>query len=167
VDLNQVGTGDVSPGEFTQLVCSSVEERHARVVVIDSLTGYLNSNAEEKVNMAQIHELLSYLSGAGVLTIMIVSKYGAIDMTDVEIDASYIADTVIVLRHFEALGTILRCIAVIKKRHGNHDHAIREFRIARKGCQVGPPLTDFSGVLTGNPVYLGKPENLLGKPQKR
>jgi circadian clock protein KaiC len=167
VDLNQVGTGDVSPGEFTQLVCSSVEERHARVVVIDSLTGYLNSNAEEKVNMAQIHELLSYLSGAGVLTIMIVSKYGAIDMTDVEIDASYIADTVIVLRHFEALGTILRCIAVIKKRHGNHEHAIREFRIARKGCQVGPPLTDFSGVLTGNPVYLGKPENLLGKPQKR
>jgi circadian clock protein KaiC len=167
VDLHQVGTGEVSPGEFAQLVCRSVEERHARVVVIDSLTGYLNSMTEGKVNMAQIHELLSYLSGAGVLTIMIVSKYGAIEMNESEINASYLADTVIVLRHFEAMGTIRRCIAVVKKRHGNHEHAIREFRIARKGCQVGPPLIDFSGVLTGNPIYLGKPENLLGQPQKR
>jgi circadian clock protein KaiC len=136
------------------------------VVVIDSLTGYFNAMAEEKLLMVQIHDLLNYLSGAGVLTIMVVAKYGASDNLETTIDASYIADTVILLRHFEALGTIRRCIAVIKKRQGSHEHTIREFKIAAGGCQVGPPLNEFSGVLTGNPVYIGKPENLFAYPQK-
>jgi circadian clock protein KaiC len=166
VDLRQVNTGELSSGEFAQLVCKSVEEKRAKVVVIDSLTGYMSAIPEEKLQMVQIHELLSYLSGARVLTILVVSKFGLTDDHGAEIDASYIADTVIVLRHFEALGTIRRCIAVIKKRHGNHEHMIREFKIAAGGCQVGPPLNEFSGILTGNPVYIGKPENLLGKTQK-
>jgi circadian clock protein KaiC len=166
VDLRQVNTGELSPGEFAQIICKSVEEKEAKVVVIDSLTGYLNAMVEEKLNMAQIHELLSYLSGAGVLTIMVVSKNNASDNLAAEIDASYIADTVIVLRHFEALGTIRRCIAVLKKRHGNHEHTIREFKIAKGGCQVGPSLTDFTGVLSGHPVYIGKPDDLLDPPQK-
>jgi circadian clock protein KaiC len=161
VDLQQVNTGELSSGEFAHVVCRSVETKGAKVVVIDSLTGYLNAVLENKLQMTQIHELLSYLSGAGVLTIMVVSKYGATGNNEAEIDASYVADSVIVLRHFEALGTVRRCIAVIKKRHGRHEHTIREFRIAAGGCRLGPPLTDFSGVLTGNPVYHGKPENLL------
>jgi circadian clock protein KaiC len=166
VDLCQVNARELSAGEFAQLVCKNVEERQAKVVVIDSLNGYFNAMPEKKMPMAQIHELLSYLSGAGVLTIMIVSKYGATANNEVEIDASYIADTVILLRHFEALGAIRRCIAVVKKRHGSHEHMIREFEIADKGCRVGLPLTEFSGVLTGNPVYRGKLEALLGHRQK-
>jgi len=166
VDLRQINTGELSPGEFAQVVCKSVEEKKARVVLIDSLTGYMNAMPEEKLLMTQMHELLSYLSGAGVLTIMVDNKYGAPDKIESEIDASYIADTVIVLRHFEALGKIHRCIAVIKKRHGNHEHTIREFKIAIGGCAVGPPLTDFSGILSGNPMYVGKPESLLEYLQK-
>jgi circadian clock protein KaiC len=166
VELIQVDTGELSPGEFAQIICQRVEQKKAKVVVIDSLTGYFNAMAEEKLLMVQIHDLLNYLSGAGVLTIMVVAKYGASDNLETTIDASYIADTVILLRHFEALGTIRRCIAVIKKRQGSHEHTIREFKIAAGGCQVGPPLNEFSGVLTGNPVYIGKPENLFAYPQK-
>ena len=166
VDLRQVNTGELSAGEFGQTVRSAVEEKQAKVVLIDSLTGYMNTMPEENLLMTQMHELLSYLAGVGVLTIMVVTRYGVDKKTDTEIDASYIADTVILIRHFEALGEIRRCIVAIKKRHGKHEHTIREFKIAAGGCQLGPPLTDFSGVLTGNPVYTGSPENLL-KPQKK
>jgi circadian clock protein KaiC len=166
VELHQVDTGELSPGEFAQIICKSVEQKKTRVVVIDSLTGYFNAMGEEKRLMAQMHDLLNYLSGAGVLTIMAVSKHGALDSREAEVDASYFADTVILLRHFEALGTIRHCIAVVKKRQGNHEHAIREFKIATGGCQVGPPLNEFRGVLTGNPVYIGKPDNLFAYPQK-
>jgi circadian clock protein KaiC len=165
VDLRQVNTGELSPGEFAQIVCKNVEDNNARVL-IDSLTGYMNAMLGEKLLMTQLHELLTYLSEAGVLTLMVASKYGVSDRTNLELDASYIADTVILLRHFEALGKIHRCIAVIKKRHGKHEHTIREFKITAGGCQVGYPLTDFSGILTGNPVFIGTPEDLLGYPQE-
>lgn len=167
VDLRQVNTGELSVGEFFQRVRRAVEENRAKVVVIDSLTGYLSAMPEETLLMTQVHELLSFLSGAGVLTIMIVASYGVSQRAAVEIDASYIADTVILLRHFEAMGEIRRCIAVIKKRHGKHEHTIREFKIAAGGCQLGPPLADFSGVLTGNPVYTGSPDKLLNLQKKR
>ena len=165
VELHQVSADQLTPGEFAYSVRMAVEERKARVVVIDSLTGYFNSLRDEKVLLTHMHELISYLSGVGVLTIITITKMGSIGNMETEIDVSYIADTVIVLRHFEALGKILRCIAVIKKRHGNHEHTIREFKIASGGCQVGPVLTDFMGVLSGNPSYIGKPEKLIDKGQ--
>lgn len=113
VDLRQVNTGELSPGEFAQIICKSVEEKEAKVVVIDSLTGYLNAMVEEKLNMAQIHELLSYLSGTGVLTIMVVSKNNASDNLAAEIDASYIADTVIdsgTFKRWEPSAAALPCL---------------------------------------------------------
>jgi circadian clock protein KaiC len=131
------------------------------VVVIDSLSGYLNALPEDRQLAGRLHELLAYLSANGILTIMIVNRFGSADNIEHEIDASYIADTVILLRHFEAEGEIRRCIAVLKKRHGEHEHTIREFKIASGGCQVGQPLTKFRGVLTGNPVYTGRTEALL------
>jgi circadian clock protein KaiC len=166
VELHQVSADQLSPGEFAHNVRVAVEEKKAKVVVIDSLTGYFNALFDEKVLLTQMHELLNYLSGAGVLTLITFTKLGSTGNIETELDASYIADTVILLRHFEAMGSIRLCISVIKKRHGNHEHTIREFKIASRGCQVGPVLTDFAGVLTGNPSYVGKPENLIDHEQK-
>lgn len=161
VDLHQVDAGEMSPGEFSQAVQRGVEKKNAKVVLLDSLSGYLNSMPEEILLMSQLHELLSYLSGANVLTIMVVTKFGASEKIESDINASYLADTVIVLRHFEALGNIRRCVAVLKKRHGSHEHTIREFRVSKGGCEIGNPLTGFNNVLTGSPVYVGKVEDLL------
>ena len=111
--------------------------------------------------ITQLHELLSYLSALGVLTIMIVTRYGSTDNSNFQLDASYIADSIVLLRHFEAFGSIHRCIAVIKKRHGYHEKTIREFKIAAGGCEVGQPLEGFSGIFTNNPIYTGKPERLF------
>lgn len=161
VDLRQVDTRQLSPGEFAQAVVDGVNLSNAKVLVIDSLTGYLNAMPGLDHLMIQLHELLNYLSGVGVLTIMVVTKYGAAGNIEMEIDASYIADTVIVMRHFEAMGTLRRCIAVVKKRHGDHEHMIREFKVTSGGCRVGPPLRHFSGILTGNPTYYGEAEQLI------
>lgn len=161
VELVQIGAGQYTPGEFAHQVHQAVENQKVRVVVIDSVTGYLNAIPGEEPLMTQIHELLSYLSGKGVLTILIISSFGLSGMNDPEVDASYIADTVILLRHFEALGRIRRCIAVVKKRHGRHEHTIREFKIAAGGCEVGPPLSEFNGVLTGTPTFIGDIKKLL------
>ncbi len=161
VELRQVNTGELSTGEFADIVRKVVEVKQAKVIIIDSLTGYLNAMPEERILIRQLHELLSYLSCAGVLTIMVVTRFGSTGNHEFEVDASYLADTVIVMRHFEAFGEIRRCIAVVKKRHGNHEHTIREFKIAAGGCRVGRPLYDFSGILTGNPIYIGKREDLI------
>lgn len=161
VDLRQVNTGEASPDEFTRIVVTAVEKNNAKVVVIDSLTGYMNAIPRNGQLMRDLHELLSYLSGIGVLTIMVVTKFGASGITEMQIDASYLSDTIIILRHFEALGTLRRCIAVVKKRHGPHENTIREFKISVGGCEVGPPLTAFNGILTGNPTFFGDREKLM------
>jgi len=167
IDLRQVNTGQASPGEFAQIVVRAVEINDAKVVIIDSLTGYMNAIPGDEQLLRQLHELISYLSGIGVLTIMVVNKFGASgSISDMQIDASYLSDTVIILRHFEALGTLRRCIAVVKKRHGPHEHTIREFKISAGGCEVGPPLTAFNGILTGNPTYYGDREKLIDYEDK-
>ncbi len=166
VEVHQVSADQLSPGEFAHNVRMAVEEKKARIVVIDSITGYFNALFDEHLLMTQMHELLSYLSGVGVLTIITDTKVGSTGIIETDFDPSYIADTIILLRHFEALGRIHRCIAVVKKRHGSHEHTIREFKIASHGCQVGPVLTEFVGILTGNPSYVGKAEKLIGDGQK-
>jgi circadian clock protein KaiC len=168
IDLRQVNVGQLSPGEFTQIVRDTVEEKKATVVVIDSLSGYMSAMPGEKMVITQLHELLSYLSALGILTIMIVTRYGSTDNSNFQLDASYIADSIVLLRHFEAFGSIHRCIAVIKKRHGYHEKTIREFKIAAGGCEVGQPLEGFSGIFTNNPTYTGKPERLFKNlPEKQ
>lgn len=170
VDLRQINVGDLSPGEFVQQVRQAVDRDGARVVVIDSLGGYLHAMPEARALVVQLHELLGYLAGQGVLTLLIVASHGHVGgqplRGNIEVDASYIADTVVLMRHFEAGGRMHRCVAVTKKRHGPHEHTIRELRLGEGGITVGPPLERFSGVLTGEPTYHGPMEELITRAEE-
>ncbi len=160
VSIDQINPADMSPGEFTQLVCDKVEKKNARVIVIDSLNGLLNSMPEERHLILQVHELLSYLSLRGVLTILIIAQHGMIGAMQNPLDLSYLSDNVLLLRYFEAQGKLRKAVSVMKKRVGTHEDSIRELRISSDGLQVGEPLTEFQGILTGVPNYLG-PQKLL------
>ena len=155
--VQEVDPAELSPGEFAHNVRVAVDRDHARVVVIDSLNGYLQAMPDERFLTVQMHELLTYLNQQGVVTILIVSQHGFMgDGVGTPIDVSYLADTVILLRYFEAEGSVRRAISVIKKRTGYHEDTIRELRMSAKGIEVGKPLSDFHGVLTGVPTYTGK-----------
>ncbi|HEU4324236.1 MAG TPA: ATPase domain-containing protein [Roseiflexaceae bacterium] len=162
LQLRQVDPAELAPGEFVHLVRAEVERVQARVVVIDSLNGYLNAMPGERFLLAQLHELLTYLGQRGVVTILVVGQNGLIGTTmDMPLDATYLADTVILLRYFEANGAVRRAISVVKKRSGPHEHTIREFHIDGGGVRLGAPLTAFQGVLTGVPRYIGEHDPLL------
>ncbi|HEX8243945.1 MAG TPA: ATPase domain-containing protein [Longimicrobium sp.] len=160
--LHEVDTGSVSPGEFAEMVRVQVQERGVRLVVIDSLTGYMSAMPDERMLITQMHELLTYLSSQAVLSILIVAQHGVLGPTvGAPVDVSYLADTVLLLRHFEADGAIRRAISVFKKRYGNHGHGIREFQITSRGIEVGEPLTGFRGVLSGSPTFEGPAASLM------
>ncbi len=162
VRLQQVNTGELSPGEFAHTVRQAVDHDKVKVVVIDSLTGYLNAMPHETLLIPQLHELLSFLSRQGVLTFLIMAEQGVLGSGELEpIDVSYLADTVLLLRRFEAEGQLRRAISVIKKRYGAHESTIRELRSTSSGVQVGEPITAFRGILTGTPTYEGRADALL------
>jgi circadian clock protein KaiC len=126
------------------------------MVIIDSLNGYLQAMPDERFLTVQMHELLTYLNQQGVVTLMIVSQHGFLGtMMGTPVDVSYLADTVILLRYFEAGGAVRRAVSVIKKRTGSHEDTIRELRLSPQGIKVGEPLDAFHGVLTGVPTYVG------------
>jgi circadian clock protein KaiC len=154
--LHQVDPGQLAPGEFASHVRSSVDRDGVKLLFIDSLNGYLNAMQEESRVLVQLHELLSYLNERGVLTLMVIAQHGLLGITvGAPIDVSYLADTVILLRYFEADGAVHKAISVVKKRTGQHEETIREFRIRDNRIRVGAPLTAFRGVLTGVPEYVG------------
>jgi circadian clock protein KaiC len=153
--IQQIDPAEMSPGEFAATVRKSVEMDNARVVVIDSLNGYLNAMPDERFLILQMHELLSYLGQLGVLTILILAQHGLVGPMETPIDMSYLSDSVIMLRYFEVAGTVRRAMSVVKKRGGDHEHSIREFRLTEGGIKLGPPLKQFSGVLSGTPQYHG------------
>ena len=155
----------MSPGEFAAIVRDAVEKRNARVVVIDSLNGYLNAMPNEKFLILQMHELLSYLNQLGVVTLLVLAQHGLMGPMQSPLDISYLSDTVIMLRYFEADGTVRRALSVVKKRSGAHEYAIREFRLAQGGLQVGPPLKQFRGIFTGTPTYVGEEKPLMSNPE--
>ncbi len=161
VDLRQVNVGEISPGEFAWHIRHATDEQGVKVVVIDSLSGYINSMPEYRQLMLQLHELLSYLSNAGVLTLMVVATQGFTVHKEIDIDASYITDTVVLMRNFEAGGMVRRCISVLKKRHGDHEKTIREIRIDRQGIRLGAPLRQFRSVLSGMPEFVGDTDTLM------
>ena len=161
ITVQQIDPAEMSPGEFTQLVRDAVEQRNVRVLLIDSLNGYLNAMPDERFLVLQMHELLSYLNQLGVLTIMVLAQHGLLGHMQTPIDLSYLSDAVIMLRYFEAGGRVHRAISVVKKRSGLHENTIREFRLTSEGVRVGPPLTEFSGILTGTPTYVGDPKPLM------
>ena len=142
-----------------------VVERDVRVVVIDSLTGYVSSMPSQQQLLPQVHDLLQYLSGQGVLTILIVSQHGILGPSlGGPVDVSYLADTVLLLRHFEADGAIRQAISVFKKRYGNHEKQIRQISMSEDGIRVGEPLSAFQGLLTGVPKFMGN-QNRLNRPE--
>jgi circadian clock protein KaiC len=161
VDPREVNVGDITPGQFGHEIRRSVIEQNAKVVVIDSISGYLNAVSDRGQLLVQLHEILSYLSEAGVLTLLIVASHGFQPRATEELDTSYMSDTLVLLRNFEAEGTVRRCISVIKKRHGEHERTIREVMIDNDGVKIGPPLKQFQGVLTGNPIFVGTREKLM------
>ena len=155
IRFQQVDPAELSPGEFAANVRDSVERDNARIVVIDSLNGYLNAMPDERFLILQMHELLSYLAQQGVLTILILAQHGLMGPTDTSLDISYLSDAVLMLRYFEVAGTVRRALSVVKKRSGDHEHTIREFRLTSSGIKLGPPLKDFSGIFSGTPRYTG------------
>jgi circadian clock protein KaiC len=154
--IEQMDAAELSPGEFSHRVRDSVDRQHIRTVVIDSLNGYQASMPEEQYVILHLHELLQYLNRQGTATFLTVAQHGMIgsDMKQT-IDVTYLADSVIMLRYFEALGRVRRAISVVKKRTGPHEDTIREFRITGRGIEVGPALEEFQGVLRGVPTYVG------------
>jgi circadian clock protein KaiC len=156
IRVQQIDPAELSPGEFAHRVRQAVERDGARLVVIDSLNGYLQAMPDERFLTAQMHELLTYLNQQGVVTLLVMAQHGFLGMQmSSPVDVSYLADTVMLLRYFEAGGTVRRAISVVKKRSGYHEDTIRELRLSSKGIRVGEPLTAFHGVLTGVPVYTG------------
>ena len=166
IKIQQVDPAELSPGEFIHLVRQQVDEGQARIIVIDSLNGYLNAMPEEHFLVIQLHELLTYLGQRGVATLMVSVQQGLIGTTMTgPVDASYLADSIILLRYFEANGEVRQAISVIKKRSGEHERTIREFKLEAGGIRVGHPLREFRGVLTGVPTYDGHASPLMQKTQ--
>jgi circadian clock protein KaiC len=162
VAVHQVDPAEMSPGQFAHHLCQAVERDHARVVVIDSLTGYLNAMPEERFLLNQLHEVLTYMGQQGVVTILVATQHGLFGQAMVTpIDVSYLADNVLLLRYFEARGSVRNAISVLKRRSGSHERSIREFTLGRGGIKIGPSLKDFHGVLTGVPTYTGDANPLM------
>ena len=162
IGLDRISAGASSPGEFAQTVRRGVEDEGARLVVIDSLTGYVNAMLQEELLVTQMHELLSYLSQRGVLTLLVMAQHSLLgDERESPVNVSYMTDSLILLRHFEAGGRLRRAISVVKKRHGQHKNIIREIRMTSGGIEVGEAITQFSGVLSGTLTFEGEQEDLL------
>ena len=167
--IEAVNAAELSPGHFAHRVRERVETNPGGVVVIDSLNSYLNAMPAEQFLVMQMHELLAYLNSRGILSILVMAQQGLIGQMQSPIDLSYLTDTVVLLRYFEFQGAVKKAISVIKKRSGAHEETIREFRLGPNGVVVGPPLSEFQGVLTGVPTYMGEPGPLLrpGPPLRK
>jgi len=154
--IAKVEPGLMSPGEFSHSVRKAVEDDKVRVVLIDSLTGYLTAIPEASAAVVRLHELTSYLASCGVATFLTVAQQGMLGQNMASpIDVSYIADTMFMMRFFEARGHVRKAVSVLKKRTGMHETAIREIGVKHNRLWVGEPLNNFRGVLTGVPEYVG------------
>jgi circadian clock protein KaiC len=154
VTVQQVDPAEMSPGEFVHAVRDQVEQSQCRIVVIDSLNGYMNAMPEERFLTIQLHELLTYLGHKGVTTILVVAQHGLMGSTmQSPVDVSYLADSVILTRYFEFRGRVKKAVSVVKKRSGAHEETIRELRVGKGGITVGTPLENLHGVLTGVPSF--------------
>ena len=158
--LEQVDAAELTPGQLSFRVRECVEVHGAQTVVIDSLNGYQASMPGESALVLHLHEILQYLNRQGVSTFLTVAQHGLVGTMSTPVDVTYLADTVVLLRYFEAAGRIRRAISVIKKRSGPHEDTIREYQIGSRGVTLGAPLTGFQGVLKGTPVLSGEPDLL-------
>ena len=162
--IEQVDAAELSPGEFASRVRDCVTKRQIQTVVIDSLNGYQAAMPQEQFLILHIHELLQFLNRQGASTFLTVAQHGLVGEMKAPVDVTYLADTVILLRYFEAAGNVRRAVSVIKKRSGAHENTIREFEIGDGGLSVGEPLNQFQGVLRGVPNFVGPGSGLMGDP---
>ena len=161
ITVQQIDPAELSPGELAMLIRRAVENG-SKMIVIDSLNGYMNAMPGEQYLANQLHELSAYLNQQGVVTIFILALHGLVGQAEAPIDLSYLADTVVNVRFFEAAGVVRQALSVIKKRSGRHEKTIREFQLeSGKGLRIGKPLTEFHGVLTGAPVFHGGMEQMM------
>lgn len=161
IDVQQVDPAEISPGEFAGRIQSGVEHG-AKLVVIDTLNGYLNAMPGEQYLANQLHELSAYLNQQGVVTIFVLALHGLVSALDAPVDVSYLADTVVSVRYFESAGAMKKAISVVKKRSGQHEQTIREFKLETgRGIRIGEPLKEFHGVLTGAPVFRGGEDQIM------
>ncbi len=159
--IEQVDAAELSPGEFTHRVRKVVDGAQAKTVVIDSLNGYQAAMPEERALILHVHELLQYLNRQGASTYVTVAQHGLVGDMKSPVDVTYLADTVVLLRYFEALGSVRRAISIVKKRTGEHEDTIREYRITNAGLRVGEPLKGFQGILRGVPSLLQSEASLI------
>jgi circadian clock protein KaiC len=152
--IEQIDAAAISPGEFAHRARAHVDEAQAKTVVIDSLNGYQAAMPDETMLILHVHELLQYLNRQGVSTFLTVAQHGLVGDMKTPVDVTYLADTVILLRYFEAVGSVRRAISVIKKRTGLHEDTIRQFAIGSGGLSLGAPLVGFQGVLRGVPTLI-------------
>lgn len=156
ISIQRIDPAELTPGELVDAVQHQVEREQAQLVVLDSLNGYLQSMPGEKFLAVHLHELLAYLGNRGVLTLMVLAQAGNMGpVLQSAVDVSYLADNILLLRYFESQGQIRQAISIIKRRSGNHEHSIRELKLAQGRIQIGNPLQEFQGVLTGTPTFLG------------
>jgi len=167
LDLSQIDPAELSPGEFSANVRRSIETDGAKFVAIDSLNAYLQAMPGEKFLLLQMHELLTYLNQQGVLTMLILGQHGVVGDMRSDVDLSYLSDTIMLFRFFESHGRVLKAISVVKSRTCAHEQTIREFRLTTGGIEVGEPLIDFEGVLSGVPSYRGSMPMLGAKNDRR
>ena len=160
--IEQIDAAELSPGEFIQKARSCVERNQVETVIVDSLNGYQAAMPEEQSLILHLHELLQYLNRQGVTTFLTVAQHGLVGDMKAPVDVTYLADSVILLRYFEAFGRVRRAMSVIKKRTSAHEDTIREYQIDARGIQLGAPLQGFQGVLRGVPQYVGAGDPLMG-----
>jgi len=164
--IRAIDPAELSPGEFAFLVCDAAERLGARTVVIDSLNAYLQAMPGQKFLLLQMHELLTYLNQQGIVTLLILGQHGFIGEVRSDIDLSYLSDSILLFRFFEAEGAVRTAISVVKNRTAAHENTIREIRLTDQGIEVGEALTDFQGVMSGLPSYHGKIDMLGGEKNR-
>jgi len=158
IEIHQIDPAEISPGEMGHRIRQAVAQQDARTIVIDSINGYLNTMTAGRDLTLQLHELLAYLNQQGVVTLMVLAQQGFIGAMRSAVDLSYLADTVLLMRYFEAKGEVKQALSVIKKRDGNHERTIREISMGKDGFVLGEPLRELHGVLTGIPKFPKAPE---------
>jgi circadian clock protein KaiC len=164
LEIQQVDPAELAPGEFVSRVRRLVEDDHLRVLVLDSMNGFLNAMPHEQFLAMQLHELLSYLSQQGVATILTLAQHGFIGAMQSPVDVSYLADSVLLFRYFEYSGEIRQALSVIKKRSGPHERTIRELKFSQNSISVGEPLKQFERILTGVPQFVGEAAAVENSP---
>ena len=164
--MKQVDPAELSPGEFIAEVRRAVVEDGARVIVLDSLNGFIHAMTGESDLALQLHELLTFLGARGVATFLVLTQHGFVGDVRTQVDISYLADNVLLMRYFEVKGAVRRAFSVMKKRVGEHETAIRELSLGASGIRIGEPLIRFRGIMSGAPKTEQDLNTALFKPNE-